>query len=81
MSKTTRWLLVVTIGVMVHLMMVNTVVAKLSPFYNLPSYTSGLPPFGQVNYQTADAIAFIEWLINIILWLAFSVALLREKSE
>ncbi len=80
MSKPARWLLVITIGMMVHLFLSISVVAKLSPFYNLPSFTSGLPPFGQVNFQTADSIAFIEWLIVLVLWIVFAIALLREKT-
>ena len=56
MSKRTRWLLVITLGIMVHQFLAIYTVAKLSLFYNLPSYTIGLPPFGQVNFHTADAL-------------------------
>jgi ribose/xylose/arabinose/galactoside ABC-type transport system permease subunit len=80
MSTRTRWLLVVTLGLMAHLLGINIVVAKLSPFYNLPSYTTGLPPYGQVNFQTADSIAFIVQLVVVACWLAFAVSLLRDKS-
>ena len=79
MSKRTRWLLVITLGIMVHQFLAIYTVAKLSLFYNLPSYTIGLPPFGQVNFHTADAIALLEWLIVLILWIIFAISLLREK--
>lgn len=81
MSTRTRWFLVVTVGLMIHLFGVNIAVAKLSPFYNLPSYTTGLPPYGQINYQTADSIAFIVQLVVVIFWLAFAVSLLRDKPQ
>jgi uncharacterized membrane protein (DUF106 family) len=81
MSKRTRWLLVITLGVMVHLFIAIYTVARLSPYYNLPSYTVGLPPFGQVNYHTADSITVIEWIAVLVLWLTFSISLLREKNE
>lgn len=81
MSNRTRWLLVLTMGIMVHLFLAIDVVAKLSPYYNLPSYTTGLLPFGQVNFRTADSIVFIEWAVVFILWILFSISLLREKSE
>ena len=80
MSKRTRWLLVIDLGIIVHLLLVIKVVAVLSPFYNLPTYSTGLPPFGQVNFQTADAIALIEWIFVLLLSIAFAVALLRDKS-
>jgi hypothetical protein len=79
MSTRTRWLLVITLGLMAHLSGVNIVLAKLSPFYNLPSYTTGLPPYGQVNYQTADSIALILQLVVVVSWLAFAISLLRDK--
>jgi len=81
MSKRTRWLLVITLGVMVHLFLAIYTVARLSPFYNLPSYTVGLPPFGQVDFYTADTIAMLEWIVVLVLWLLFAVSLLREKYE
>lgn len=81
MSKRTRWLLVITLGVMVHLFSTLDTVALLSPFYNTPSFTRGLPPFGQINFRTADTIAFIEWLVVLGLWIFFAISLLREKSE
>ncbi len=81
MKKRTRWLLVVFMGVMCHLFITTLTVAKLAPFYLLPSYTSGLPLFGQVNFQTADAIGFIEWFVLLILLVAFSVSFLRESPE
>jgi len=81
MSKRTRWLLVITLGVMVHLFSAIYTVARLSPFYNLPSYTVGLPPFGQVDFYTADTIAMLEWIVVLVLWLLFAVSLLREKYE
>jgi uncharacterized membrane protein YccF (DUF307 family) len=81
MTKRTRWLLIITFGVMLHLFLTIYKVAELSPFYNLPAYTSGLPPFGQVNYGTADSIALIEWLVVFGLWIAFAISLLREKSD
>jgi len=79
MSKRTRWLLVSTLGVMVHLFLAIYTVAQLSPFYNLLSYTVGLPPFGQVNFHTAESIALLEWIVVLVLWLLFAVSLLREK--
>ncbi len=81
MSTRTRWLLVVTLGLMAHFFGVSIVVAKLSPFYNLPTYTTGLPPYGQVNYQTAESIAFIVQLVVVVFWLALAVSLLRDKPQ
>jgi hypothetical protein len=80
MSTRTRWLLVITLGVMLHLLLTIYTVAHLSPFYNLPSFTVGLPPFGQVNFNTADSIAVLEGVAVFALWLIFSFALLRENS-
>jgi len=74
-------LLVIILGVMVQLLLAIYKVAELSPYKNRVAYTSGLPPFGQVNYYTADAIAFLEWLAVLGLWILFAVLLLREKSE
>jgi hypothetical protein len=73
--------LVIDIWLIVHLFLVNKVVAVLSPYCNLPSYTSGLPPFGQVNFHTADWIALVEWLVVVFVSIVFAVALLREKTE
>jgi uncharacterized membrane protein len=81
MSKRTRWLLIGDLGVIVHLLLATKVVAVLSPYYNLPSYTTGLPPFGQVNFNTADSIALIEWMLVFVLSIIFAISLLREKSE
>ena len=81
MSKRTRWLLVITLGVMVHLFSAIYVVAELSPFHNLPSYTVGLPPFGQVSYYTAATITLLEWIVVFVLWLLFAISLLREQYE
>jgi hypothetical protein len=72
-------LLVITLGVMLHLLLATQVVVELSPFYNLPSYTTGLPPCGQVNFDTAESIVFVEQLVVFILWLVFAVSLLRER--
>ena len=81
MSKRSRWLLILTLGVMVHLFLAVYTVARLSPFYNLPSYTVGLPPFGQINYNTADSITVLEWIVVLGLWIVFAVSLLRDKSH
>jgi len=81
LKKRTRWLLVVFTGVVCHLFITTLTVAKLAPFCLLPSYTSGLLLSGQVNFQTADAIGFIEWFILLILFAAFSISFLRESSE
>lgn len=81
MKKRTRWLLILTLGMMVHLFLAIYKVAELSPYHNMVSYTSGFPPFGQVNYSTADSIAFLEWLVVLGLWIAFAISLLRERSE
>ena len=80
MSKLSRWLLVITSGLMLHLFLTIYTVARLAPFYNLPAYTVGLPPFGQVNFHTADLIVATEWLLVFVLWLVFAIALLRDKS-
>lgn len=80
MTKRTRILLVITLGLMVHLFMAINKVAELSPYKNLATFTSGLPPFGQVNYYAADSIVFIEWLILLVLWIVFAISLLREQT-
>ncbi len=79
MSKRTCWLLVIALGVMVHLFLTIYTLARLSPFYNLSSYTVGLPPFGQVNFRTADSITVLEWIVVLGLWISFAVSLLRER--
>ena len=81
MSKLSRWFLVITTGLMLHFSLSIYAVARLAPFYNLPTYTVGLPPFGQVNYNTADSIVVIEWVLVFILWLAFAIILLRDKTN
>ena len=81
MSKLSRWLLVITSGLMLHLFLTIYTVARLAPFYNLPAYTVGLPPFGQVNFHTADLIVAAEWLLVFVLWLVFAIALLRDKAN
>lgn len=80
MTKGTRWLLVITAGVMVHLFLAIRTVAERGPYKNMPSFTSGLLPFGQVNYYAADSIVFIEWLNLLVLWIVFAVSLLREQT-
>ena len=81
MTNRSRWLLIITLGVMLHLFLTNNAVGYLGYFRNQPGITAMLLPFGQVNYSTATSIAAIEWLILFGLWIFLAYSLLREKSD
>jgi hypothetical protein len=81
MSTRVRWLLVVILGLMAYLQFTTFAVANASPFQNDDGFTTNLIPFGQLTYDQVANIAFIEWLLVVILWAGFAILLLRRSGE
>jgi Ca2+/Na+ antiporter len=77
MSTRAKWLLIGVLGLMIHITHVGFAVASLSPQRENPSMTAMVIPFGQLNCSNAASIAAIEWLLLVVLWVVFAVALLR----
>jgi hypothetical protein len=81
MSTRVRWLLVVILGLMAYIQFTTFAIANASPSQSNDSFTATLIPFGQLTYDQLANVAFIEWLLLVILVFVFAVLLLRRSGE
>ena len=81
MKKSARWLLVITLGLQVHMLLVMFAMNTLNGSQSFSGMKAMVLPFGQLTHSQVTTVATIEWIIIFILWIAFAVVLLRQPSE